>query len=322
METLFKKGKRCYNVLMKDRKQQQNEGFFSALIGEKTSAKTAGLTYTVAALAIFAVSFVLAFFAPLEVEEGYPDWWLYVSFLASPIAFLLVGVWYFSYAQTSIKSFIKEQKCPWRYYLLALILQIGLLSLSELNGLFIKFLEKFGYEATVPELPSMQGFGFVGVLFVAAVLPAVMEEFVFRGIFLRETKGFSLLARVLICGGFFSLYHQNPAQTIYQFICGVAFALVAIKAGSILPTVLSHFINNALIVTLEKCGVNSFSSTVYVICLVASGLCLLASFLWLLVFDRKRGEKKKGAYGPFFSCAALGIIMMALSWLTMLLVEF
>ena len=50
-------------------------------------------------------------------------------------------------------------------YLIAFLLQIGLLSLSELNGLFLQFLGKFGYEHTPIVLPSVEGFGFVGVLF-------------------------------------------------------------------------------------------------------------------------------------------------------------
>ena len=44
---------------MKDRREQQNEGFLYSLVGERTHAKTAGLIYTVAALAIFGVSFLL-----------------------------------------------------------------------------------------------------------------------------------------------------------------------------------------------------------------------------------------------------------------------
>ena len=44
---------------MKNSSEQQNKGFLSSLIGERTHAKTAGLTYTVAALAIFSYNFNL-----------------------------------------------------------------------------------------------------------------------------------------------------------------------------------------------------------------------------------------------------------------------
>lgn len=309
---LFKREKICYNENMSNYKNRNSEGFVSSLIGERTSAKTAGLTYTVAALVIFGVSFLLLMV--MSVAQASGELMLYLNYLAAPIAFLLVGVWYFSYTKTTVKTFIKEQKCPWKYYLIAILLQVGLFGLSEVNGYFLQFLEGFGYTPTEIELPSMEGFGFIGVFLTIAVLPAIMEEFVFRGVFLRETKDFSLLARVLICGGLFALYHQNPAQTIYQFICGMAFALVAIKSGSILPTVLSHFINNGVILILTKFGVESFTATAYVIILITAGLCLVASLVYLLAFDRQKEEKKKGNYGQLFACAGLGIFLLLLSW--------
>lgn len=302
------------------RNEKKKEGLISSLVGERTSAKTAGLSYTVAALAIFAVSLIIGFFPVPEGEQ--PDWWLYVNFLAAPVAFLLVGVWYFSYTKTSLKSFVKEQKCHPKYYLIAFVLQVGLFGLSELNVLFVEFLQSLGYKDVGITLPSMQGAGFIGVFVTVAIIPAVMEEFVFRGVFLRETKDFSLLARVLICGGLFALYHQNPAQTVYQFICGAAFALVAIKSGSILPTMLSHFINNAVILLLTKFGVSSFDMPMYAIILSVSGLCLVGALVYLLVFDRKKCEKKRGNYKQLFACAGLGIFMLSLVWILALLMGF
>ena len=302
---------------MKNSSEQQNKGFLSSLIGERTHAKTAGLTYTVAALAIFCVSFFLIILISASAMSENTS--LYLNYLAAPIAFLLVGAWYFSYTKTSVKGFVQGQKCYGKYYLIAVLLQIGLFGLGEVNGYFLQFLERFGYTPAEIKLPNVDGFGFVGVLITVAVLPAIMEEFVFRGIFLEETKDFSLLARLLICGGLFALYHQNPAQTIYQFICGAAFALVAIKSGSILPTVLSHFINNGVILLLYKLGVETFSPTAYVIILVTAGLCLAGSLVWLLAFDRQKQEKKKGNYGHLFACASVGIFMLLLSWCATLL---
>lgn len=296
-------------------KRKVQKDITASLVGESAPTKTAGLIYTVAALAVFGVSFLLAFFLPPEEES--PNWWRYLNFLAAPIAFLLVGVWYFSYTKKSLKELVLEQKCPAKYYLIAVLLQIGLFAMSELNGLFLEFLKKFGYTETEILLPSMEGIGFVGVLFTVAVLPAILEEFVFRGIFLKEAKEFSLLSKVLICGAFFALYHQNPAQTIYQFICGVAFALVAVKSGSFLPTALSHFVNNALILVLTKLGIESFTATAYIIILSVSAICLIVSLVYLLVFDRQKEEKKRGNYKQLFACASWGILIFFLSWFAM-----
>ena len=83
---------------MKNSSEQQNKGFLSSLIGERTHAKTAGLTYTVAALAIFCVSFFLIILISASAMSENTS--LYLNYLAAPIAFLLVGAWYFSYTKT------------------------------------------------------------------------------------------------------------------------------------------------------------------------------------------------------------------------------
>ncbi len=304
----------------------KSQGCLSTVIGKDTPSKRAGLTYTALAVALLLVSLVFSMI-PRDVDAPKPQWFIYLSFLAAPVAFLAATVWYFSYTKTPVKKFLKERVCHPKYYLVALLLQVGLLSLGELNGLFLRFLEKFGYAGDDIQLPNLSGFGFVGALLAIAVLPSIMEELFFRGVFLRETKGFSTWGRVLLCGGLFALYHQNPAQTVYQFICGSCFALIAIRANSFFPTVVSHFINNGLILTLQKCGVESYPKGAYIAMLCVSGVCLVSALIYLTLFDKKRGEEKeteteKGSYVQFFAGAAIGIATFAIFWVTTLITGF
>jgi hypothetical protein len=138
------------------------------------------------------------------------------------------------------------------------LLQIGLFAFSELNTLFLEFLEGFGYTPDEIRLPSINGWGFIGALIAVALLPAVFEEILFRGVLLGGMKQFGEVKAALLCGALFALYHQNPPQTVYQFICGTAFAFIAMRSGSILPTVLSHFLNNAFILCLYAFNVQTF----------------------------------------------------------------
>ena len=308
-----------------DHKQQ---GFFPSLIGEHTPAKASGLTFTLATIAVVGVSFL--FLTALVVsglaaneETASSDWYLYCSYLLTPLAFALVSWWVLNWTKTPVKEALKAQKCHPKYFLIAVLLQIGLLSLSELNSLFLKFLAQFGYQETEILLPSMDGFGFVGVLFAVAVLPAIFEEVIFRGLLLKGMRVFGSVGAILLCGALFSLYHQNPAQTIYQFCCGEAFAFVALKSGSILPTILSHFINNALILTLTKFGINEFPTPVFVIILIVSIISLIASLVWLFldktpVEEAKDKTENKEERRQFWLFSALGILICALSWLSAL----
>lgn len=313
---------------MQNYETNKQRGFFPSLIGEPTPAKASGLTFTLATIAVVGVSFlflmalVISGLAANE-ETASSDWYLYCSYLLTPFAFALVSWWILNWAKTPIKEALKAQKCHPKYFLIAVLLQIGLLSLSELNSLFLKFLAQFGYQETEILLPSMDGFGFVGVLFAVAVLPAIFEEVIFRGLLLKGMRSFGAVGAILLCGALFSLYHQNPAQTIYQFCCGAAFAFVALKSGSILPTILSHFINNALILTLTKFGLSEFPTPVFTVVLITSIICLIASLV-LLFLDKTPAEEvinemeNKEERKQFWLFSALGIAICALSWLSAL----
>ena len=323
---LCKSGKICYNSAM-ERKQIDQNGVLSSLIGKPTPAKASGLTYSLAAT----LSVVVAFLFLLTISllglttEGYEgkDWYLYCSYLLVPLTFALVAWFILRWSGQSIGGEIRAQACPARYFVIAILLQVGLFSLSQLNVVFLGWLKKFGYEDTPIQIPSRDGFGFVGVLISIALLPAVFEELIFRGLLLKGMKSFGTVGAVLLNGALFALYHQNPAQTMYQFCCGIAFAFVAIRAGSILPTVLSHFINNTLIIVLLKFGITDFQGVVLTVVIIVSILCLIASLVWLFAFDkgekRALNDKDKVEKKHFLTYASVGIAMYALTWISVFL---
>lgn len=290
--------------------------------------KGAGLAYSGAVVLFIALQLIVSVVLAANgwtdsAALAKKDWYLYLSFLVSPVAFGLVALWYLKKAKTKPRVLLQSQNCSWKYYLIAILLQIGLFSLSQCNTWFIELLKKAGYQAPDVVLPSTEGFGLLGVLVAVAFLPAVTEEILFRGVLLKGLKGFSTAGAVLLCGGLFSLYHMNPAQTVYQFCCGVAFALLALRAGSVLPTMLAHFLNNTLIVLLYKFGVNEFSTPVLITVLAVSVPCLIAATGYLIFLDRKKtsgleGEEGKFERKSFLLFAAVGIAACALLWVAAL----
>ena len=291
------------------------------LLGEPTQASASGIAFSLASVlpTLLSMLFLIAVANTdyLENEVG-----VYIAYLLPQLAFAVTAIWFLFYTKTPIKSVVKNQKCSPRYFVIALLLQVGLFFLSELNALFLSFLGNFGYEDVGISLPSMDGFGFVGVLLVIAVLPAIFEEIMFRGILLGGLKSFGKVGAIFLCGALFALYHQNPAQTLYQFCCGVAFALITVRSGSVLPTVLSHFFNNALILMLTKFGVESFMMPVMSLVLIASPICLIASLVWLFAFDKKKEGEKEQAVAidkterkRFFVYASAGVAICVLTWL-------
>lgn len=293
----------------------------------------AGLSYSIAA----ALPILLSAFMGILISmiggtlfsegEPYPDWYYYLIYLLPQISFGVAAAIYFLRTKETLSC--TYRRCKWYYFPIAILLQFGLLfSLSVLNNYFIALLERFGYVASGTPIPSLGGWRILPAVCVIALLPAIFEETLFRGILSRNmhARGWGLIPTVLIAGAMFSLFHGNPEQTIYQFICGICLTLVAIRAGSIFPTIIAHFLNNAAILVLTALGYDELSSIgqgAYIALCVISAICFLASLVFLVFFDKKSNQRGGARSGKlFFLAAAVGIIVCAAQWIYIFITGF
>lgn len=110
------------------------------------------------------------------------------------------------------------------------------------GDLFDRFIEQ---EGTLPD----SVLGIVLYFIMIAFLPAIFEEWAFRGVLLRSLlpygKGFALITSSII----FGLMHINPPQAIFAISFGLLAGFIYIKTGSIWYGALIHLINNAFAVT-------------------------------------------------------------------------
>ena len=309
----------CYNQNIQTIPEEKDNGLLRS-IRRLNKQQSAGLAFTASSLIslLFSFIFVIALLAGgVSVGEEKPDWYLYLSFLLPQLAFLAVACVCFFLVKIPVKEVAGKPSA--KYFVLAVLLQFGLLSLSQLNGWFVQLFEGIGYVPSPVVIPSTEGFELVGVMLVVALLPAVLEELIFRGFVLRGLKEFGVVFSVLVCGGLFALYHQNPIQTAYQFCCGAAFALMAFRSGSVFPTMLAHFINNAAIVLVYHfTGVDEYLLPWYVVLLAA--LCLVGTLAYLFFFDKKEEkiQSKKPSKKAFFAYAAVGIVVCLINWISAL----
>jgi len=93
-------------------------------------------------------------------------------------------------------------------------------------------------------------------LIVLAMLPAIGEELLFRGVFTRSLARMPMLA---IAGSaiLFSAYHLQPAQMLGTFPLGLALGLLAVRSGSIVPGMIAHFLNNATVLAVERLNLSA-----------------------------------------------------------------
>lgn len=123
-----------------------------------------------------------------------------------------------------------------------------IVAMVPLNGWIAQLIEVLG----LPELGVSLDMDIISMIFCAAVLPAFCEEIIFRGTIASSLEGNkNKLATLAICGGLFSIFHMNPAQTVHQFFLGAFLALLMLRSGSVWTTVIVHFFNNIVVIILS-----------------------------------------------------------------------
>jgi len=90
--------------------------------------------------------------------------------------------------------------------------------------------------------------GLIGVLFAAAVLPALVEELVFRGLVTRAFEKRSHAEMVLVPSVLFGLFHLEPTQIAGTVVLGIAFGLTRLYSGSLVPSIIGHAAYNATVI--------------------------------------------------------------------------
>ena len=285
---------------------------------------------TIVNLAVTVILFVIV--RVFSLKEG-SDIYLYLAYIAPQLAIATGVILSMKIRKVPFKETFPV-KCSPKYYLIGVMLIFGLLfCLGKISEPIAYLFKLVGYKTKQTEdiLPDLSGGLVVPALLVIAVLPAIFEESLFRGVILRNCeRECGTLATVLLVGMSFSLYHTSPEQTVYQFFAGCVFAFIALRSGSVLPSVIMHFINNALIIIFGACGLlDSAGNLVIPFALdvslaIAGGLCLAGGLVWLIL-DKKAVPYKKaeaGAVKSFFIYALAGLIILAILWISTCVMGF
>lgn len=104
--------------------------------------------------------------------------------------------------------------------------------------------------AVISDGVSSVGSGIYAVLSVA-ILPAITEEFLFRGIVITEYERNGVALSVILSSLTFALIHFNLLKTPVYFFNGIILALVLYATRSLFATMIVHAANNILVLFFE-----------------------------------------------------------------------
>ena len=156
------------------------------------------------------------------------------------------------------------------------------------------------YDQFVEVMGQMTGGPLWSSFLVTAIFAPIFEEWMCRGVVLRGllTKMKPWWA-IVISALFFALIHLNPWQALNAFIIGLIMGYVYYKTGSLLLTMLIHFVNNGTaVITAQISGtddVEYWFETMPLgayIPLIVAGVAVLAACLW--AFSRIPLQQERG----------------------------
>ncbi len=134
----------------------------------------------------------------------------------------------------------------------------------------------------------------LAVLFVVAVIPAIGEEFFFRGIFMRfaRKRSRNMIFPILFSAAIFSFSHANINGYISIFLAGVLLAVIYNLTGSLWCSIVGHFFFNGFQIALSYLGDNNASikaltdSDTMPIPIVIAGAIVFGISFYLLLKNR------------------------------------
>ncbi|MGN0437652.1 MAG: ABC transporter permease subunit/CPBP intramembrane protease [Lachnospiraceae bacterium] len=143
-----------------------------------------------------------------------------------------------------------------RHILGAICMYFGVGSFSLLLSNLLTFIFKESGEALSIEYETLlEGVPFVGALLLMAVLPAVMEELMFRGyLYTAFTNKMNFVPAMLCVSLLFGISHMSLIKLLPTAILGCGLFYVRHHSGSMIPSFLIHFLNNGFAVFLMYYG--------------------------------------------------------------------
>ena len=170
--------------------------------------------------------------------------------LSFGLALLMIKKWLKIPARVAFPTQLKDFSIT----LPAIFICLGINTLGGfLHAIIAAMLETgFGVVSSAPELRAPDG-GPALLMYIISltIIPAVLEELVFRGVVMQSLRRFGDGFALVISSILFGFIHGNLIQFIPAFLTGIAIGYFVMRTGSILTGILIHLVNNGTVVLAD-----------------------------------------------------------------------
>ena len=210
------------------------------------------------------------------------EYYSIVMLAVNQIAMILVIFGYTKFAKINFLEANNLKKAPTVKQSITVvgIAISAMLAFLPIAYLFVYLLELGGFrETSAIVIPSGAG-GVISGLIFAVILPAFLEELLYRGAVLGGLKQKSYVSAVILTSLIFSLAHGNATQTVHQFLASTVFCLIVLYGGSVWYGIIAHLTNNLIslifnYIPLNLEGLGYYNILLGVMCFIV-GVSLLA----------------------------------------------
>ncbi|MBQ5809955.1 MAG: CPBP family intramembrane metalloprotease [Clostridia bacterium] len=323
----------------------QGEASAEAVFAQKYRARRAGNAIGGGLIIFSLLPWLLSFaldFMPLlmgfDAKSFYtffataPGIWIYqavVSFFIFTLPFVLASVFYGQRPLSALRM-----GAPKKGMALPLILA-GLGASGVANMAAGMFESVVNYtDNTVEEMIGALPTGFWGVVLTVVavcVVPALAEEFAFRGIVLGLLRNVSEPFAVVVSALLFGLMHGNLSQIPSSFLLGLILGYAVVATNSIWPACAIHFLSNGISVVVTYLSKYLTNEALMALNIMMYAIMLGLGIIGFILFVKKnrdafrlsheQGLSGKGKAAAFFLSPCI-IIFLIITIIETVLTEF
>ena len=198
------------------------------------------------------------------------------------------------YKDMGFKKLVKPLQIP----LLVGIALLTVVTFAPVASYVKMFFDVTGYNTTnISTLKVTNGGELVAGLVALALVPAILEEILYRGMVARAFTRKSFVFAIFMSGFLFAIMHGNPIQFTHQFFMGVVCAIVYFATGSIYAPMIIHFTNNTIaVVGSYIVYLHPFEMPLYLsLLMIFVGFIILSILLFTLIWmNNKKASLHRG----------------------------
>ena len=213
--------------------------------------------------------------APLQTKLGI------TGLVITEVSFLAIAVVYCLIRKVKIKEVFPIKKVKIREIIGCILLILGVFPFSIISVAITALI----FPASASEVSDLTSFIYGGLnypmaVLIVALLPAICEEAIHRGAILSNFRSVKYdWIIVLVMGLFFGINHLSVLRFGTTFILGMVLSYVVVKKNNILLSMIMHFTNNLISVTVGYMSNSVTVDTANIDYASTLGVYLLIGFL-------------------------------------------